>query len=386
MINKFKKSITSNSILLLLVTIIIASCNNNLPQYVEQEQIDKYKVDSFFLPNDIVDNSFFSKIYEVEPGVIFYLDEDKNLFYYYDLKSNSCIDSISPLESNFDGFVIKSKDSFYYVLDDNRLVTCFNKKQKIYDLSPIINSIDSNLTTQTRIELQITNDTIVTSVRSFTGSNDTIPSRQDVLSYYDIFYKIDHDSIKYIGKYNPNRENIIGQDFYTHLGRNRLVVNSSKILYAYEYRDSLLVYDFNQNALKYSPINTSNFKKNEPFDNKRFGDADYTKRYLYAQTRFTFLFYDKHQSLVYHFLKHKGEYVTKEGEKNAYYDMPFSLLVYDKDLKLQKELLLGVKKYWPLKTFITNDGLYIAGHKSTQKTEGKTMFYRFHIAADSIVQ
>lgn len=148
--------------------------------------------------------------------------------------------------------------------------------------------------------------------------------------------------------------------------------------------DSLLVYDYNQKSLRYFPINTPNFKPNDPFDNKMLADADYTARYIFAQSRLYFLKFDATQGLVYQFLKHSGEYVTNDGEKNAFYDMPFSLLVYDKDLNLQKELLLGVKKYWPLKTFITNDGLYIAAHKSSQKNEDKVLFYKFRITSNNI--
>jgi hypothetical protein len=102
--------------------------------------------------------------------------------------------------------------------------------------------------------IQLANDTLVLTVRTFLPENDTLPSRKDVSLYYDIFMRIQKDSIKYIGRNNPNTKNMIGQDYYTNLKRERLMISPSKIVYSYQYKDSLLIYDFNNKRLIYSKI------------------------------------------------------------------------------------------------------------------------------------
>lgn len=369
-----------------LLIIIFISCStsidkNNLAKNIP---IENYLVDSILLPSDISENSFNSQITYTEKESITFLDEEKGRFYTYNLETKTYTDSLESMHSKINSFFCRNLDSVYISTEDNLLITIFNKIHNVHDLNKFLNQIETNLFAQTLNPIQLANDTLVLTVRTFLPENDTLPSRKDVSLYYDIFMRIQKDSIEYIGRNNPNTKNMIGQDYYTNLKRERLMISPSKIVYSYQYKDSLLIYNFNDKRLIYSKIYSPNFKPNKTYDNKMFGDADFTKEYLFSQTRFSFLHFDKNQNLVYQYLKHAGEYITKTGEKNAYYDLPFSLMIYDKNLKLKKELLMGSKKYWPLKTFITNDGLFIAGHKSIQKKEGKTMFYKFSITNENI--
>lgn len=85
-------------------------------------------------------------------------------------------------------------------------------------------------------------------------------------------------------------------------------------------------------------------------------------------------------TLMFLELKHKSQYITQAGEKLQYYDAPFSLLVFDCQLNQLYEILIPARRLYPLKKFVTSDGLYVADYKNARKVRGKFWFYRILLA------
>jgi hypothetical protein len=86
--------------------------------------------------------------------------------------------------------------------------------------------------------------------------------------------------------------------------------------------------------------------------------------------------YDPHRKLYYRAAKHKNSYKDALGRINLYEESPWSLMVFDQELKFLGELAFEAGKYDFRHIFPTQDGLLL---KNVMEQEGEMKFSLFNV-------
>lgn len=113
----------------------------------------------------------------------------------------------------------------------------------------------------------------------------------------------------------------------------------------------------------------------EKFDKmKRFDNQELDKFYVesFCIDR---LHYDKKNQLTYVFIYHAIPYVNKDsGEKNAYENKPFSIIVLDSNFKKLTEQKFEGSTYSLMGSFVTSEGLFLSLNNPRSKTFDENKF------------
>lgn len=319
--------------------------------------------------------------------LVSFFDRYSYSIYTYDIKKNSFQDTI-PLkkytrENSRDAFVdyfFENKDTVFILLNTNFIFEISENHKKIYDLGPLLcREIDSFAFTGADLsKFQKFGDTI--SVELYTHKNRTVwdgPNKEYLTRAFSVGIELKDDP-ELIYKYNPNDETLLVQDFRTF--RRRVSISGNEIFYSYAHSNKLLHTRFFPIETDTLSVKTNFFYENIPYDYNNIHDFGYMTSYEGNQSRFGYLFYDSFREKIILFLKHKGQYIEKDGTKNEYYDFPFSMFIIDKDSKEQIEIYIPPKVLGEhYLSFITPDGFYIPAHNSQQNDENSTLFYKISI-------
>lgn len=107
-----------------------------------------------------------------------------------------------------------------------------------------------------------------------------------------------------------------------------------------------------------------------------FYDREATRRHGWSHSRYLWIAYDEFREVFYRMVLHR---VNPESlislKANQYYERPSSIMVFDKNLKLKKEIKLPLKTFNPLEYFITEEGLFLAIHHFNNSLNEKALKY-----------
>lgn len=337
-------------------------------------------LDSILLPEEFCYESLGSAIGNCGDSTLMFLDRSRNIVFWYSYRSMQYTDSLV-LDRNlvFEDVCFQSRDTAYVLTDNQRMICIADKQQKIFSLTPhIVRQIDSLHSDEIfPTSISVFKDTIRCFCRAVRQNQDSFPCRADVLRGYDLFFRISGDSLICLGRSNPNPLSTTGQDYGSLLMRSGLQMSGTKIAYTYSFSDSFQMRSYSDssvNAVKY--IRSEFYQPLKAFNYGKVTEDAYISHYEYTQSAFQDLFADANRNFHFQFLKHKSQYITQAGEKLHYYDAPFSLLVFDCQLNQLYEIFIPARRLYPLKKFVTNDGLYVADYKNARKVRGKFWFYR----------
>lgn len=353
------------------------------------DSIDSYLVDSTYIPERVTQNARFAHYESAGDSIVVFLERGKDKFCFFNIYTQRCIDSFQRGSSGSESgeitsFSLDKAESIYWVTNSNVLGMRFrNGLFKTYDLSPLLYKIDPKIACRTMNPVQKQGDNFIVTACFYEGDANGRPVYNSVMHYYDIIFRLDSDSLTYVAKYNPNTPDLIEQSYNSNLWRKRLAIPTGHMLYLYDFKDTLIAYNLQSGEVKKTKVLTTAFTPNPPFDDKNFHDENYHKSYIYGNSRFHSIMYNQKDDHTYIFLKHKDTYLTETGEKREYYDAAFSILLYNKSLKPEQELVIPSRKYNLMSKFILNGKLYIAEYKHNPAQNGKVKYYIFSIPGNS---
>lgn len=377
MLHKCKSGIRALGII--ISSVLLLACNGEFAQHAYDKTLKQYLADSIDLPENISTSAYHSIVKYCDSGRLAFFDKEQQFFFLYDIASDQFVDSIAFSSDDISSLTIHNFDTIY-VADNQHIYAIFNGIIRRYDLSGILKKfVDPDVWISDGTEMACFRDTVKFSVRWFSENDDSVPSRKSVQSHYDVLIKVCRDSVQFLGKYNPDPIVLVGQDYGTNMVRHELLLDGHTLVSSFAFWDTVYHFDFSKKS-EHKTITPSSVKPQlKPFDYHRGADHGYFLDYQNSNAWFTFFYADSWRGLVYQFLKHPAEYITAEGEKRAFYDAPFSLLVFDKQMNMLQELLIGPKSLYPLRSFVTPAGLYIAADKDSHPVPGRVRYYRFVI-------
>lgn len=364
---------------IIVSSILILACNGEFAKDSDDKTLKRYLVDSIDFPENISTAAYHSIVQYCDSGRLAFFDKDRQFFFLYDIASDQFVDSIAFSSEGISSLTIHNFDTIY-VADDQHLYAIFNGIVSRYDLSGLLKKlVDPDVWISDGTEMGCFRDTVKFNVRWFSEKDDSVPSRKSVQSHYDVLIKVCTDSVQFLGKYNPDPIVLVGQDYGTNMVRHELLLDGHSLVSSFAFWDTLYHFDFSKKSEKKTITPSSVKPQLKPFDYRRGVDHGYFLDYQISNAWFTFLYADSWRGLVYQFLKHPAVYITAEGEKRAFYDAPFSLLVFDKQMNMLQELFIAPQSLYPLKSFVTPAGLYIAADKDYHPVPGRVRYYRFVI-------
>ncbi len=372
-------------LLLVMIFLFITSCGSQKESL--SESIDVYLTDSLWLPiNSSQSNGKWALYQPLDDSTLVYWDYDKDKFYYYNYYKKAFTDSLA--QKLFDpkssgeifGFSVGESKNLIWVSSNNIVyIRGINNELKSYDINTLLHSIDEKIYCITLNPAQRCGGNIIITACFYGKGKDGKTDYNSVMHYYDVVFKLVNDSIVYVDKYNPNTPELIDAKYKNKLWRKRLMTSSSKILYVYPYKDTLIQYDLTSRKVVKRAIGTNSFTPVTLFEESKTQDAYYSKNYECSQSTFRNIVQNSKDSAIYLTLKHKDKYVLETGEKQEIYDANYSLLIYDKNLSLKTEIIIPAKKYHPETQFVLNGKLFIPQYRNNPTQNGKIMYYVFSI-------
>ncbi len=386
---RLDKGLIKYSISVMLYFLLSASCRDEAENYKVSE-ISVYITDSIYLP--ITESSKQLMRIKELPGkaddtteLIQYIKEGNHFLYTFDISKGKVIDSFS-MNDHTEGlvdFFPKTKDSTYIALYNNTIL--LTARGRIINEWNIQNDVERAINPMAFIAnvslnpFQVFGDTAfcVTSTRE--ANTNKGPNIPFLKSNFDVAFSLG-DCPKLIYKRNLNPEHLQFQGYYSL--SERAYLNNHKIVYSFSHSDTMYLFNFQTKQLTTTKLRTANFYPNIPFDYSKNTDFKYIMQYSLEQSRMTFggLFFDKSHNHVLQLMKHKGEYISRDGMKNTWEDLASSLFVLDTKLNQLEEILIPQRTLGSTYfAFITSKGLYFPVHSIKQKYNGKMLFYRIII-------
>jgi hypothetical protein len=141
---------------------------------------------------------------------------------------------------------------------------------------------------------------------------------------------------------------------------SKAIDEDENMLVSYPILDSIYLYK----DLKFvKKVNCpSQYLKSYPFPSYDFEqrqNPQYKSEYVTTLGRYYALCYDPYQSLYYRLVLHPQKYTNADSTRNTTNDMPWSLIVLDKNLNILTEKYFEGKKYNYYTVFPTPEGLFV---------------------------
>lgn len=111
----------------------------------------------------------------------------------------------------------------------------------------------------------------------------------------------------------------------------------------------------------------------EPYKGN-FYDRESAIRHGWSHSRYLWIAYDEFKEIFYRMVLHRVNPDSLHSLKaNQYYERPSSIMIFDKNLKLVKEVKLPPRTFNPLEYFITEEGLFLSIHHLNNYRQNKTL-------------
>lgn len=340
---------------LIIPIIFFISCNSK----IEIKYIDDFAISEKKFDIDSNTNYFFLNLdyYFSDKGrqYFFNLDENNSSLVMYDYISANRIKKIK-IPSNIMGFLVHSLDSIFlltymdnilYLSDTsgvikNRWYLSFHIHDSIkYEAWANnfmrLHYINNKLYLYTLPMVKLKDKVKFPVLTIFTFLGDSIIAEKKLLYFTKKYF--DFKYMTYFPYISVNHDN--------------------DIIVSYEIEDSLYV--INNKYLENKYFSKSNFIDSfKVFDNDKWINKQYNKNYHIEAPTYGQVIYDKYRKLYYRIVKHSQLALNKDGSKNDFFDRSWSILVFDSNFKLLKEVYMHPKKYRFNDLILTIDGLLIS--------------------------
>lgn len=359
------------------ILLLIVSCGNHTSiRYVSSVVTD------FTLLTNLATTEFYDdiKVYNVNNRLVLYwIDNKKNTFVTYDLKSKKkkifILDSSlvklkrseihSQILNNDEvGFFPDSYNKFFIYNSDSGsikavdLSACFNEKERIVPLAinifPFTKIGDKINFICTYSDLAINNKAYLSEYFSRPSSIQFSLSDE---GRYELFGKFPSDY---------QLEMYFNSHYYY-----ACVNGSEQLVYSYTASDSVYVYskegDFLFQHLAKSKYQEKFLAKNM----KKIMDMDYIRKHSYLSSSYGSIIYDKYRKLYYRYFKKATSPLNEEGKFKRAIEIEWSLIVLDSKFNMVKEIDFDPEKYSPNFLIPTEDGVYVSGAYDTDIEQNK---------------
>ncbi len=199
------------------------------------------------------------------------------------------------------------------------------------------------------------------------------PYKAQVLSYNIKGDSVQHDFADFPSNYKQDKWwHIVGYSFGKTLNKNKEIVIS------YPVNDSLFVYQEGR-LRKRVPGKSPSLSAGDfpPFDNAYRGNTEYTIKYANTLGSYSTIVYDPYRDCYYRLVLHAQSFTNKDGSTNFYEDRPWSLQIFDADLRLIGEQDFPPRRYAFSDLLVVKDGLLIGNlqpGKSAKQSLSFTLF------------
>lgn len=386
----FLKKIKLQAIILIacsFLSILLFGCSENKRNKVYD--IKELIIDTIAIPINIENSTYFGKINFIKDAndeVLSFLIKNNFMLYKYSITQETFIDSISfqKYEPIFVDYAFQGMDSLIILLENYQLVLITPKVEKNYDLKPLfLEHIDSLASPTYKLTpLHIEGNIFSFNIATNRPRHDfTKPNPNEILYNYIIQVRLDYDSIRFVGKYNPYDPEILENGYYEF--RHHYFSNPNTLTYFYDFKNEIFQINLeNDETLntKLKPT-TYDYIASEPIKHDSIPFNIYLFEYLYKRNSIVQFLFDKSHNRFLFFMQKSSPYLKEDGSYIKQEELFFTLFVMDQFLKLEKEIIINphiISNYsW---SFITSKGLHIPIAKEYQNlNKNETLFYRINL-------
>lgn len=385
----FLKKIKLQAIILIacsFFSILLFGCSENKRNNVSD--IRKHITDTISLPFHINQGPYFWRIKSIEDSaeIITYLKNDNFTLYRHNISKNKTIDSFSlrKYQPIFVDYVYQGMDSLIILLENYQVILITPDSEKVYDLKPLfLEHIDSlAFPGEKNNAIDFQNNILSFSIATNRPRHDfTKPNPNEILYNYIIQVRLDNDSIRFVGKYNPYDPEILENGYYEF--RHHYFSNPNTLTYFYDFKNEIFQINLENNDTIKAALIPTTYKWEKSKSMNYDSLMNYYYLFNYVNDRYTinnFLFdpYTKHSLF---FLKKPNKHYKDDGSITNTNEYEFTLFILDADMKVVKEIAVpphiinGSKN-----SFLTRKGLYLPIAKEFQNLDkDETLYYRINL-------
>lgn len=385
MIFKYSKLSVTYIVACSLFILFSIGCSENKKQSIPD--IREFITDTISLPFNINKEIHFWRLKHVSDsnGIISYLTRNNFILYKYSIPKQQIIDSISlekyrPIYVDYE-FI--NEDSLFVLLQNYQLVLLTADTQKTYNFEKLFQEhIDSfAFPAEKNNPISIRNNIITFGIATNRPRYDfTKPNPNEILYNYIVQLKIDGDSLKFIGKYNPYDPDILENGYYEF--RHHIIPNEGSLTYFYDFQNKIYHIDLLAKDTLVTNLEPTMYQW-EPSDAMNY-DSLMNNYYLfnYINNRYTihsFLF-DPYKQRSLFFLKKPSLHYKEDGSITDTNEYEFTLFVLDKQMNIIKEIMIPPHVIDGSKNiFLTESGLFLRIAKDFQNLDkNETLYYRIN--------
>jgi hypothetical protein len=108
-----------------------------------------------------------------------------------------------------------------------------------------------------------------------------------------------------------------------------------------------------------------------PLSKRYKNDSNKKLKHLTLSPIYKEILYDKYRDVYYRFLLNGIDEQNEDGTFNGWHDKEFILMIFDKKMRLIKEINLGKDKYNSTKSFVSSQGLFLYNYARKNNSESK---------------
>lgn len=139
----------------------------------------------------------------------------------------------------------------------------------------------------------------------------------------------------------------------------RIIDDKMNLIYSFEHSDTVTLLNYTSQNIQTFSIKSKFFENNNDFDFEKINNFSEIAKYLIQNSRYHSILYDPYRELYYRIHLCKYTYYNKDNSINLRTDVPWSILVCNKEFKVIKEILFEPRTYYFNHIIITKDGLLI---------------------------
>lgn len=369
-----------------IITILFLGCSENKKKSIPD--IRELITDTISLPFNINENIYFWRLKHIKNSdeIITYIKDSNFTLYKYSIPKNQIIDSI-PLRKYkpiFVDYVYQGEDSLIILLNNHQLILFSQGDEKVYDFKGLfLEHVDSfAFPGEKNNTISILDNIITFNIATNRPRHDfTKPNPNEILYNYIVQLRLNADTVKFEGKYNPYDPEVLENGYYEY--RHHIIPEPNHLIYFYDFQNKIykinqLTSDTTQIVLKPSSYE---WESAQPINYDSFGNNFYLFNYLdnrHSINNFLFNYYTK-QSLF--FLKKPKKYYKDDGTMADTNESEFTLFTLDSDMNVVKEISIpphiinGSKNI-----FLTKEALYLRIAKEFQNLDkNETLYYRINL-------
>ncbi len=288
-------------------------------------------------------------------------NDNKNQLYLYNINdSTDNLIKIIPTQQNISDYYIKSKDSVYFITDNNKVLLLRGDSLKSYSF--VNNNSCSNDSILLQTNYQFPLEKFDNSFFAYSYPDKPLETPNDFQSYFqrnfdcEIQFENNHLAcINVFGKYPDEFRNQFFYDF----NPIRTIISDNKIIYSFEALSDLIIYDRVNRTYQNIVPTDYGFHSPSTFAFDKLSDYSYIAKYLTENDRYTYSVYDHFKNRFIRIQSKKTNYENADGTITKWNTKPFNLLIYDSTFQLQKVISFPSNKFDNRLLYISQNGLLL---------------------------